>query len=310
VHILLRSAIGIALTCAISLAQAIGPGRDSPQDLLVQQGVIAGGQAALPSAAPGQVGSGPYIKLIYPSAIAANGPNLYVADSAQGVLLRIDTFSQSFARLLALPPAPGVRLKTGPDGSVYILRFDRAEVDRFSREGYRLASFSAMFDVLRPADLVVDPRLNQVWISDGAGGVFAFHPSGRKSHSLAGRGDGFAEPGTGATLLAAGGSRVVGIDPGCRCVLEFDSDGTIVDRFGAGELINPSGLALDSHGRTWIIDRGDRRLKVFDSHHLIFAIPAARLGLTEISAISIDHYRVFIADAPGGKIGVYGVLPP
>lgn len=298
------------MACAIGLAQAIGPSQESPQDLLVQQGIIMGGQAALPNAAPGQGGSGPYIKLIYPSAIAASGPNLYVADSAQGVLLRIDTFSQSIARLSALPPTPDVRLKTGPDGSVYVLRFDRAEVDRFSREGFRMASFSAMFDILRPADLVVDPRLNQVWISDGAGGVFAFHPSGRRSHSLAGRGDGFAEPGTGATLLAAGGSRVVGIDPGCRCVLEFDSDGTILDNFGAGDLINPSGLALDTHGRTWIIDRGDRRLKVFDGHRLIFSIPAARLGLTEISAISIDLYRVFISDAPGGKIGVYAVLPP
>ena len=288
-----------------------------PADLLVQQGVIVGGFAMVPRTAPGaapvpsaQVPRGQFIKLIHPSSVTATGPYLYVADSGAGALLRIDPITQAVARLAQLPILPGVRIKSGPDGTVYVLRPDRGEVSRFSPDGQRLGDFAAPFDILRPSDLVVEPTLNRVWIADSAGGVFAFHPSGRMSEPMAGRGDGFALPGTGATILAAGERAVVGIDPGCRCVLGFDADGRIRERFGEGELVNPDGLALDHYGRTWVIDRGDGRLKIFQGTALVHTLAAPQLGLVQFTAIAIYRQRVYIADGAGGKIGTYALLPP
>jgi sugar lactone lactonase YvrE len=332
---LLASASAILAT-ACAVAPGIGtPTAGLPSDPLVPQGVIPGGFAVAPGTAPGvppgmppgmvpgmvpgqDVAPGPtgqpprgqYIKILYPSAVAASGPHLYVADSGSGSLLRIDTITQAVARLGQLPRLPRVRLTSGRDGSVYVLRPDRGEVLRFAPGGQLLASFSAPFDILHPSDLVIEPILNRVWIADSAGGVFAFHPSGRMSEPLVGRGDGFALPGAGATLLAAGERAVVGIDPRCRCVLGFDSDGQVRARFGEGELVNPAGLALDHHGRTWVIDRGDGRLKIFEGTRLAHALVAPRLGLTEFTAIAIDQQRVYLADGPGGKIGVFALLPP
>ncbi|NMG75740.1 hypothetical protein GPA25_13315 [Aromatoleum diolicum] len=279
-------------------------------NLLAPNGYIVGGFSSPAAIEPGRPPTGPYIKLAYPSALAAHGPDLYVADSGQRTLLRIDTVSQSVTQLRELPPFAGVRLKTGPDGSVYVLRPDRGEVERLARDGRRLATFASKYEILQPADLIVEPTLNRVWISDAAGGVFAFHPSGRMSEPLAGRGDGFGDDLSAATLLAAGPNNIYGIDPRCRCVIEFDEDGAVIGRFGEGGLATPVDLAVDTYGRAWVLDRGDHRLKVFANGQIVGAIPATQLGLSNLTAISIDRFLAYVADGPGGRIGIFAILPP
>lgn len=305
-----RSISAILFAATALLAHAAPPEEDVATDLLAPQAVISGGFSVPAVRAPGQPPSGQFVKLVYPSSLAATGPDLYVADSGLARLLRIDTITQSVAQLAPLPALPGVRVKSGPDGTVYILRPDRSDVDRLSREGRPLARFSSPFEILQPSDLVIEPTLNQIWIADAAGGVFAFHPTGRMSQPIAGSREGFATEESGATLLAASAQRVVGIDPRCHCVIEFDRDGVVTARFGEGEILNPQGIALDGYDRVWIVDRGDQRLKVFDGDALAFAIPASRLGLTDVTAIAIDHQRAYVADGPGGRIGIFAILPP
>lgn len=271
---------------------------------------IVGGFSAPASPVPGRPPTGPYLKLLHPSALAANGPDLYVADSGQRLLLRIDTVSQSITPLREISPVPGVRIKAGSDGSVYVLRPDRGDVTRLTRDGRPIATFSAKYEILQPADIVIEPTLNRPWISDAAGGVFAFHPSGRKSEPLVGRGDGFPDELAGATLLAANRTHVVGIDPRCRCIVDFDREGSVIGKFGEGELLNPADIALDAHDRTWVVDRGDRSLKIFDQGRLVATLKPAQIGLVDITAISIDIYNAYIADAPSGRIGVFGITPP
>lgn len=317
---MLRGASAVTLAVMALVAQAMAPlpsaalETELAGDLLIPQGMIAGGFATGAAVArgfgPDMASHGEFVKLIFPSAIAATGLDLFVADSGQGALLRIDTVTHTVARLSALPPLAGVRIAAGPDGSVYVVRPDRAEVSRFTREGQPLGTFASHFEILRPADLVVEPTLNRVWIADAAGGVFAFHPSGRMGRPLVGRGDGFALPDEGATVLAAGPTGVVGIDMRCPCLLVFDPDGRVVASFGEGELVNPVALAVDHHRRSWVLDRGDGRLKVFEDGLLAFSVSAGRLGLTDLTAIAIDHQKVYLADGPGGKIAVFALLPP
>lgn len=304
----LRAALA-ALATAVAVAAGIASAAEGTADPLAPQGTLAGGFSVPAGTRTGQPPRGEYIKFLYPAAVAAAGPDLYVADSGSGQLLRVDTVGHTVARLAGLPALPGVRLKAARDGTVYVLRPGKASVDRYSREGQRIGSFAASFDILQPSDLVIEPTLNRLWIADSAGGVFAFHPSGRMSETLVGR-DGFASREAGATLLAAGTHRVVGIDPRCRCVIAFDRDGGVVGRFGEDDLVNPQGIALDDHDRVWVIDAGDRRLKMFEADLLVASIPAGRLGLADVTAISIDHQHAYLADGPGGKIGVFIIQPP
>lgn len=300
----LTSVLGCATT--ISAPPDDAAGNNHP---LLIQGYILGGPIAPASPVPGQAGSGGFTKLRYPVALAANGPDLYVADIGQRLLLRIDTVSQGVTRLRSLPALPGVRLKTDRDGSVYVVRPDSPEVERLARDGTQLGVFGARFEVLRPADVVIGPG-GKLWIANTAGGVFAFHPSGRVAEPLVGRGDGFGDDVSAATLLAAGRDMVVGFDPRCRCVVEFDARGIPRGRFAEDMLLDPIDIAIDVYDRVWILDRGDRTLKVFEQWRLVGAVSAAQLGLTDISGMALDVFRAYVSDGPGGKIGIFAIAPP
>lgn len=314
VRVLRRLGIAGVLAGALSAAFAQSSGQtltsDGSMNILAPQGMITGGFSAPPSTMPARPPTGNYIKLMYPSAIAANGPDIYVADSGQRMLVRIDAVSRSAARLRELPPSPGTRVKTGPDGSVYVLSPGRREVERIARDGRRIAVFSAKFEVLQPADVVVEPNMNRVWISDAAGAVFAFHPSGRLSEPLTGRWDGFPDQNFGVTLMAAGRAEVAGIDPRCRCIIEFDRNGNVNGRFGEEQLSFPADVAIDLYDRVWILDRGDHRLKLFSDGNMLATITPAQLGLTDVTAIAFDAHLAYIADGPGGRIGTFAILQP
>ncbi|HJV25459.1 MAG TPA: hypothetical protein VJ673_07220 [Aromatoleum sp.] len=223
------------------------------------------------------------------------------------MLLRIDTVSRSATRLRELSSLSGTRVKTGPDGSVYVLTPGRHEVEHMARDGRRIAVFSAKYEVLQPADIVIEPNMNRVWISDTGGAVFAFHPSGRLSEPLIGRWDGFADENASATLMAAGRERVAGIDPRCRCIIEFDQNGSIIGRFGERQLSYPIDVAIDLYDRVWVLDHGDHRLKVFAGGNMLATLTPAQLGLTDITAIAIDTHLAYIADGPGGRIGTFTI---
>lgn len=303
-------ALAAVLLAATSGCVTVGSGSAAPQSLtmLTPQGIIAGGPTASPSPLPGQPPKGRYMKLMHPAAIAARGPDIYVADIAQRALLRIDAVTQAVTPLRELPALPNVRLRSDRDGSVYIVRPGSASVERVARDGRQLGIFAERFDLLQPADIAVGPG-GELWLSDAAGGVFGFHPSGRMGQPLVGRGDGFPDELGGATLLAAGRDRVFGYDPVRRSINAYDRDGRPFERFGEGELFNVADMAVDAQDRIWVVDRGDRRLKIFDRGRLVETIAPAAIGLTEITAIAVDTFHAYIADGPGGRIGVFSITP-
>jgi hypothetical protein len=254
--------------------------------------------------------SGGYVKFAYPSAVAAYGPDAYVADSSLGALFRIDLATQTIKRLASLPLMPGVVLRAGPDGTLYLIRPDRSEIQRLSRDGRVLASYADAANLQQPRDLVVEPTLGRIWITDASGEVFEFQPSGALFEPLARRDPG-AAGGFGAfSLLAAGSRLVAAYDGRCRCLVKLDRDGIPGEHIGEGSLTSPGALAIDSHQRIWVVDRADRLLKVFWEGRLIAQLSPARLGLLDFTGLAIDQQRLYIADGPGGRIGIFDLLPP
>ncbi len=49
---------------------------------------------------------------------------------------------------------------------------------------------------------------------------------------------------------------------------------------------------------------------MFWEGHLVAQLAPARLGLLDFTGLAIDQQRLYIADGPGGRIGIFDLLPP
>ncbi|MEX1256365.1 MAG: peptidyl-alpha-hydroxyglycine alpha-amidating lyase family protein [Gemmatimonadota bacterium] len=257
-------------------------------------------------------------------------PNPYaVADSTFGELPE----GRSWGAMSAVYTGPDGRTiwamdRCGANGCV-----GREEVDmifRFDLEGRLLQSFGAGLLAV-PHGMHVD-RDGNVWVVDtawlgarreGVGHVVRkFTADGELLMTLGEwgvEGDGpshFTRP---SDVLVApdgnifvadghdndGNNRIVKFSPDGRFLMEFGTTGS-----GIGEFRDPHALALDSQGRLFVGDRGNKRIQIFDQegNHL-----ATWTQFGSPSGIYIDaDDTIYVADSdsnstrnPGWRRGIY-----
>ena len=155
-----------------------------------------------------------------------------------------------------------------------------APILRFNPEGEVVAAFgSGMLNW--PHGLHVDSQGN-VWVTDARGGngkghqVHKFSPSGELLMSLGAAG----EAGTDAShfnqpsdvITAESGDIFVADGHGGESnarIVKFDANGRFLMAWGEqgsapGQFNTPHGLAFDSQGRLFVVDRGNNRIQIFD----------------------------------------------
>jgi streptogramin lyase len=207
---------------------------------------------------------------------------------------------------------------------------DVAMIFRFDLEGRLLMSFGAgLFAV--PHGMTVDHH-GDVWVVDTAwlgtpipevGHVVRkFTPSGELLLTLGRWGDAGDGPGRfnrpSDVLVAPGGEIFVadGHDgDGNNRIVKFDATGEFMMEWGgtgaeAGQFRDPHALAMDSHGRLFVGDRGNHRIQIFDQDgtHL-----ATWTQFGSPSGLFIDSFdTLYVADSdsnartnPGWRRGIY-----
>ena len=85
--------------------------------------------------------AGPFTQLRGPVAVAAMGPDVYVADAGLGLLLRVDQVANRLTPFGPRGVQPGTRLAADVDGSLYVLDPASRRIQRFARDGRLLQSF-------------------------------------------------------------------------------------------------------------------------------------------------------------------------
>ena len=293
-----------ALCCAALFVFALGAHADPTKldsaDFLIPVTTIFGG----PSTTPAGESTG-FAKLVNPADLAAFGNDLYVADQGNGTLFRIDVVTQRFHALARVPLAGRVRIRTGPDGSVYVLRPDRSEILRMTPGGRALLRYGDIAVVPRPIDLVLEPLQRRIWVLDASGGLYEFMPTGRLLHQI---GDTEREPLI--TMFAPGPRQLLSLDASCHCILRLNADGFVVARFGIGSVRLPTTAEIDRYGRLWVVDAADGLIKIFANESLIGSIRPISLGMAQVSALTFDHDRAYMADGAGGRILAFALLAP
>lgn len=186
--------------------------------------------------------------------------------------------------VLHRPPTPGSSSDPRKGGGdVPVLMFDT--------RGTLVKSFGQGL-MLQPHGLHVDPEGN-IWVADcgpfyaagqkpGRGfQIFKFTPDGKLLMTLGTPGDDTPGPTTfrgptdivvnarGELFVADGHTPRPGAAGGDR-IVKLAKDGTFIKAWGVGqerrpgEVVGPHRLAVDSQGRLFVADRGNRRIQIFD----------------------------------------------
>lgn len=302
------SALSTLAACAdVPPGEALAQG--SPSGLGPSRSVIGGFLApSLPTAgvAP-RPGSGMFVRLQSPTALALRGQELLVADAATGRVWRADLAFNTLTPLAGAPVGLGCVLMLGAEGSAWVLDAPNRQVLRFGRDGrllqtWRTGTAAPVPVALALADggvtlLVADAALAQ-WTELRSGGALAqavlpHHADGRRVLSVA--------------ALATVGEQLYVLDTAAGAVHRVQRDGTVLETLGAGALGQPGAMVVDRRGGVWVADALGRQLTLLRAGEPVRVFSAAELGVQQIAALAADERSLAIADRLAGTVQVFAL---
>lgn len=275
-----------------------GPAGLSPYRTLLGGFLAPPGQ---PFGLPARPGTGAFVKLMAPTALALRGNDLLIVDSAAGRVWRADLALNTLSPIAGAPATPATVVALGPDLSAWVLDGVSRQVLRFARDGrltqtYRGGAVSPSPVAFALADggatlLVADDSLRQ-WVE--------FRPAGA-----------FATPipqddaVRGVDALAVAGDTVFVLDKSLGVVHVVRRDGRPAGRLGEGELKQPVAIAADRFGRVAVIDAQDRAVKLLAPGRAARVFDAAALRVQQIGGIAIDERLLAVSDRLTGQVVIH-----
>lgn len=271
--------------------------------------VVNGGFLAAPqplSGAPAQPGSGAYVRLVFPAAVALRDNELLIVDSGAGRVYRHDLALGTLVPIAGAPAAAETRVALGADLSAYVLDTGARRVLRFARDGRLLQTFRAESIAADPTDLALAPDGVTLYVADRTlAQVVVFRTAGAIALPLVPR-VGEARV-AGVRALAPGRRGIYLLDEHAGAVLLIASDGALLARFGQGQLTAPTALAVDRDERVYVAEARTGALKVFADGVLARTFDARELRLQSIGALASDGDALAIADPPAGAVALFRV---
>jgi hypothetical protein len=283
--------------------RAIGP--------LTPWRVVNGGFLTPPQAPgmPPRPGSGMFVKLLSPAAIALRGPDLIVADAGSARLWRLDAAMNQAIGIAGAPVLPNTALALGPDLSAWVLDPASRQVLRFARDGRLLQTFRVPTELPSPvafaladggATLLVADGLGAQWSEQrGASGIVL---------KLSPQSEGGARV-SGVDGLAATESALFVLDRLAASVHKVSRDGRVLATLGRGELMQPSAIAADRRGRVFVIDRAQQSLVLLREGAAAQRFEARDLGVQRIGGIAIDERVLALSDPLLGQVATFLIAP-
>jgi DNA-binding beta-propeller fold protein YncE len=235
----------------------------------------------------GQWGGGatPSGFLNFPTQVATDGSTVYVDDTFNNAVDLFDMDGAYLGQLDASGTTAG--FLSGPsgvaidpvNGDVYVADTGNNVVVRFDSAGALVGEIGAG-ELSGPTQLAVDSAQSLYVLDNGNARVVKY------------------SAGTIVATLDAAGPMSVGVDtstdhvyvtesgPSGPQVVEYSSDGSRLASFGAGQLVQPAGLAVDAvTGRVYVSDQGAAAVKTFNAVTLAtVATTAGATGVTSTDA--------------------------
>jgi len=189
------------------------------------------------------------------------------------------------------------------------------------RSGRLLAKWGDQVMAL-PHQISTD-RNDNVWIADVAlHQVFKFSPEGKVLMTIGERGvagddhQHFNRPSD--VAVASDGSTYVSDGYGNNRVIKFSADGKFMKAWGEkgsapGQFDLPHGIALDPRGRVYVLDRGNRRIQVFDPEGKFLAEWKGQSFVNPQDVIIDASGNAYVSDSgsdqPPDRCGIWRLRP-
>ena len=248
-------------------------------------------------------GTGMYVKLVAPAALALRGPELLVADLASGRLWRADTAFNTLTPVAGAPVAPNIALLLGADQSAWVLDPASRQVLRFARDGRLLQTWRTGPAAPSPSALALADGGLTLLVADGSLGQWAELRSGG-ALALPVRlqlGDGAPASVDG---IASGREQLFVLDHLAGAVHRVRRDGRVVETMGRGVLVQPTALAVDRYERVFVLDDAGQRVTVLRSGAEPRVLTAAELGVQQIGGIAVDERQLAVSDRLAGQVQI------
>jgi hypothetical protein len=291
-----------------------GAARESPaaRGPLTPWRIVNGGFLTPPQplGVPPRPGTGMFVKLLAPRAIALRGPDLLVADSGSSRLWRIDPAFNHAAGIAGVPVTFGTALALGPDLSAWVLDAGSRQVLRLARDGRLLQSYRIPTELPSPVAIALADSGATLLVADGMGAQWAE----QRSPAGIGRTVSPQSPAggvriSGADAIALAGDDVLVLDRLAAAVHRVTRDGRAVATLGRGELMQPSAIAADREGRVFVVDAAERALVVLREGQPARRFSAEELGLQRIGGIALDERTLALSDTLLGQVALFLIAP-
>ncbi len=297
----------VLLACAAMAGCSAAPPAKplDPDALLTPWRTVIGGFLSPPGAPFGMLarpGSGAFVKLIAPTAIALRGNDLLIVDSATARVWRFDLGLNTLTPASGVPASLTTTVALGPDQSVWLLDGVARQMLRFARDGTLLQTLRLRSGVLAPAGFALADGAATLLVADDAARQWVEYRSVGAFPVAVRPADGDADPVRGVDALATNGDTVYVLDRKAGAVHVVRRDGQVRASLGAGELKQPVAIAADRFGRVFVHDAQDRTIKLLSPGRPTQVFDAALLRVQQIGGFAVDERHLAVADRLTGQV--------
>ncbi len=261
----------------------------------------------LPGTLP-RLGSGMFVKLQVPTALALRGFDMLVADLASSRLWRAELIMQTLTPVAGAPVGPGTVLLLGADRSAWVMDPPARQVLRFAADGRLIQTWRTGSSA--PVGVAVFDGGASLMVAESAWGQLSELRSGGALalSVLPRRGDGTRIGAVDA--LAAGREHLFLLDRAAGVVHRVRRDGEVIETLGAGVLGQPATLVVDRYDRAWVLDSQGRSVSVLATGQAPVQHTASDLGVQQIGGLAVDDRSLAVSDRLVGQVLIHPLPAP
>lgn len=238
--------------------------------------------------------------LVHPASATILGNDVFILDAGLNGLFRYDIGQDVLIRIAALPAGPGAKIRALSDHTLLVLDSVGRRILRVARSGQVMQAYSDPVNLTSPVAFAVDESRQLLFVAGaaptrlvafrlGSGASYPVVPLENERDRVHAISD-----------LAMGDRVLHVVDPVKRQIAVMTLDGRIVRVYGHGDLVRPQHIAVDMHGRSWVVDQGQSALKLFVEGQAVRSIELPGQGAASAADIAISGSVLTIAD-PGAR---------